>query len=700
MKDQSRAKQELLEENSLLKQKIQELEHSESELKLTEKKLRDAETHYRLLFEHSPDGILIIDPATARPLKFNETAHRQLGYSREEFARLSIYDLDVFETPDETMMRIKKIICEGRSDFETLHRTRQGEIRDIYVTAQNTEFLGQPVFHCVWRDITEPKKVEKSLRESEERFKLLVENAAYGIFVQTQYRFAYLNPEAVRLFGAESADQLLGQPVLDRVDSRFHDLGRERIRLLNEEKTAAPLLEQVFLRMDGSPFDVEVTALPTRWRDHDGSFVSFQEITERKRAKETLRENEEKYRTLIQNIQDGIYILDSFGNFTFVNDVIVKRSGFPAEWFLGRSYLDVIIEEDRERVQRYFNEVMDGKTNLYVLSYKNKFGNLLQVEVSTAPLFDGAKVIALLGISRDISERSRLEKELVRSEEKLRLITENMVDCVAWVDSSGTYQYVTPSYKEVLGYGPEEMVGISGFSLLHPEDLERVLTLYMNSIEQGLQAIHYETRIRNSNGRYIPLEVRARSLKDTEGKIIGGVLAARDITERKQAEEELEKYRKQLENMVKERTAELENKNITLQELNTALRVLLKQREDDKKEMEERFVLNVRNLVLPYVERIKKGPLDIAQRPYLDIIEAHLNEIATPLLKNLRQFNLTPKEMKVAALVRQGKSTKEIAEILRISTGSIDIHRKNIRKKLGLSNRKANLQSQLENFDQ
>jgi len=173
-----------------------------------------------------------------------------------------------------------------------------------------------------------------------------------------------------------------------------------------------------------------------------------------------------------------------------------------------------------------------------------------------------------------------------------------------------------------------------------------------------------------------------------------------DITERKQAEEELERHRKHLEDMVDERTVELEAQNITLQELNTTLKVLLKQRENDKKDMEERFVMNIRNLVLPFVEQMKKGRLDVGQRLNLDIIETHLHDIATPLLKNIRQFNFTPKEIKVAVLVKEGKSTKEIAKILGIAAGSIDIHRKNIRKKLGLSNRRANLQSYLEAIEQ
>ncbi|HPR91016.1 MAG TPA: PAS domain S-box protein, partial [Synergistaceae bacterium] len=111
--------------------------------------LHDAETRYRLLFEHSPIGIVIIDPSTARPVEFNETAHRQLGYSREEFARLSISDIEVIETPEETRLRIAKVMREGMCCFYTRQRTRQGEIREVHVIAQFFEISGKSVYHCI-----------------------------------------------------------------------------------------------------------------------------------------------------------------------------------------------------------------------------------------------------------------------------------------------------------------------------------------------------------------------------------------------------------------------------------------------------------------------------------------------------------------------------------------------------------------------
>jgi len=143
------------------------LEQDIAERQQTEDKLREAESRYRTLFEQSPDGIVIIDPDTARPLEFNAAAHRQLGYSREEFARLCFCDIDASDKPEDVRARIARVMREGRCDFENLYRTRQGEIRNIQVTAQIVDIQGHPVYHCIWRDITERLKSERLSRRSQ-----------------------------------------------------------------------------------------------------------------------------------------------------------------------------------------------------------------------------------------------------------------------------------------------------------------------------------------------------------------------------------------------------------------------------------------------------------------------------------------------------------------------------------------------------
>jgi DNA-binding CsgD family transcriptional regulator/putative methionine-R-sulfoxide reductase with GAF domain len=148
---------------------------------------------------------------------------------------------------------------------------------------------------------------------------------------------------------------------------------------------------------------------------------------------------------------------------------------------------------------------------------------------------------------------------------------------------------------------------------------------------------------------------------------------------------------------LKKREKELELKTKNLEEVNTALKVLLKQRDEDKTELEEKMVFNVKELVLPYMEKLKKGKLNNLQKSYISIQESNLNEIISPFVRTLSSsyFNLTPKEIQVADLIKKGKTSKEIAELLNSSTRVIDFHRNNLRKKFGLINKKTNLRSYL-----
>ena len=173
-------------------------------------------------------------------------------------------------------------------------------------------------------------------------------------------------------------------------------------------------------------------------------------------------------------------------------------------------------------------------------------------------------------------------------------------------------------------------------------------------------------------------------LQDGAGHInaVGSIFV--DVTERKRAEEELTK-----------RETELRMKSVQLGEMNTALRVLLRQRETDQQEIEQRIVFNVEELVLPYVSKLKHMHPSDSQLSYLEIVEAHLNDIITPFLRQVVSTypHMTTKELQVGTLVREGKSNKEIADFMSVSLNTVEIHRYNIRKKLGVKNKKINLRS-------
>jgi DNA-binding CsgD family transcriptional regulator len=238
----------------------------------------------------------------------------------------------------------------------------------------------------------------------------------------------------------------------------------------------------------------------------------------------------------------------------------------------------------------------------------------------------------------------------------------------------------------------------------------------------------FEVRIRDKKGDIGWICLSARPVRDIEGKTIYYEGFAEDITLRKKAEEELMQYRCHLEEMVEERTLQLEKRNQqliseiaerekvekalleserelrskaqNLMEVNTTMDVLLRTMEKDQEELKESFLANITEQVLPYLDKLKKTPLNNVQQGFIRMVESSLNEIASPFVRRLTSsyLNLTKKEIQVAAMIKEGRTTKEIADLMDSSLRVIEFHRENIRKKLGIKNKKGNLQILLRSF--
>ncbi|HPG41696.1 MAG TPA: PAS domain S-box protein [bacterium] len=191
-----------------------------TEYKRIEAALLDSESCYRAFFEQGPDGVVILEPGTGKIIEFNDQACRQLGYSREEFALLLVADIDVMETPEQIKQHIHKTMINGREDFETRHRTKQEEIRNVHVTAQVINTSRRSIYHCIWRDITERKQAVAALMESELKYRTLFKSMGQGFYLSQilydenglpcDYRYIDVNTSFEKLIGLKR-DEIIGK---------------------------------------------------------------------------------------------------------------------------------------------------------------------------------------------------------------------------------------------------------------------------------------------------------------------------------------------------------------------------------------------------------------------------------------------------------------------------------------------------------
>ena len=256
--------------------------HAEAALKASEDK-------FRSLFDNAVEGVFQTT-LKGRLLEANKAWARMFRYPSVEDALKEITDIthQLYVDPADRTKALYLLKKKGYiNNYECRMYRKDKTIFWAIVNARMAALPdGAPCIQGFIANINKRKLAEEVLRESEERFRLLVENAPDGIFVQTNGQFAYVNNAAVRMFGTQTSAAMIGQPVLDRMHPDYLDIVRERIRCLNVDRKAVPVVEQKYLTLDGTPFDVEVSAVPILYDDEQGALVFFRDISDRKRAEE------------------------------------------------------------------------------------------------------------------------------------------------------------------------------------------------------------------------------------------------------------------------------------------------------------------------------------------------------------------------------------------------------------------------------
>ncbi|MBN2515208.1 MAG: PAS domain S-box protein [Deltaproteobacteria bacterium] len=615
--------------------------------------------------------------------------------------------------PDELIGKSIRILYRNDKEFEEIDKTINTELENRSVDIREPLFPnrrkdGKEIFCRVtaaglgdsldgksivmtFEDITEHKQAVEALRASEERYRSVIDNIAIGVsLISPDMKILSLNNQMRKWYPHVDVST---QPICYRT---FNDPPREDIcsycptfMTLRDGKVYESITETP---VSGEIRNYRIISSPIK--DKAGTVTAaiemVDDITEDLEIQERLSISEKLYRTIFETTGAATVIIDEDMTILMTNGEFEKLSGYTKQEVDGKKRWTEFVEKyDLERMKEYHKLRRidpNASPRNYEFTFLDSYGDKKEI-LSTVSMIPGTKksVASFL----DITDLKRLYKEIRKSEVKYRLLAENISDVIWTTDMNLTFTYISPSVGKLRGYSSDEAMKQTIREILTPDSYEAAMSAFRQgmAIEQTKQGdlegpIALELEMIRKDGSTIRTEVKITFLRDSDGRLEEILGVTRDITQRKQTEKELELKSRHLE------------------ETNTALKVLLKHRETDKEELQENVLSNVRELIIPYIEKVKTCSHKSDQENYLDILKTNLNNIISPFLRNLRldHCNLTPKEIQIANLIKEGKTTKEIADLLYLSLRTINFHRENIRKKLGLTNRKTNLQSHLSSL--
>jgi len=379
--------------------------------------------------EEIPTGVLTTD-LSGKITYANETILQGTGYSRDELVGMDGLSAGLLsrETVRVLGEQLKgKLMGKPPSPLEIQFKRKDGSWMWLEIRGKALWEEGRPVgIQIVGEDITERKRAEETLRQSERNYRILFETALEGVAVidRETLKVVLCNQNAARVFGLGSPEEVVG---LDPVTA-VHPDDRERVaKIMLEDGLEKDLRETNEFRLiarDGRDLWVSAVGATTEYQGKPAMMVSFRDFTERKQAEEALRQSEERYRTILASIEDGYYEVDLAGKFTFFNDAECRQLGYPREEMMGMNYRVYTSKEETGRVYKAYNQIYRTGKPIKGLSSQavRKDGTRVFTEDSVSPLQNQeGEIIGFRGISRDITERKRMEEEKRQLERKAQL---------------------------------------------------------------------------------------------------------------------------------------------------------------------------------------------------------------------------------------------------------------------------------------
>ncbi|HUT52082.1 MAG TPA: PAS domain S-box protein [bacterium] len=586
-----------------------------SNRKKIENARKESEKKYRSLFEQSRD-VIYITTREGTFLDINPAATELFGYERSEMIGMDVRK--IYADPADRDRFKKEVEQKGAvNDYEVRFSKKDGTIMDCLLTSTLRRDASGNItgYQGIIRDVTERKRAEEALKESEARYRLLVDTSPDAIVVTGQNGIiTMLNEKALKLFGAEAVKDVQGRKAYEFIAKDFEQQTEEIAQRLREFGSIAGV-EFTMIRKDGSILPVELSAsiirdgqgAPagfigvirditdrkrvemelTRYRERLEELVERRtaeltaaneqlknEAAERERAEDSLRESEAKYRALFESAPETIAVVGLDGTILDLNTSRGILTSLPREERIGKPFSQVglIKEKDVPGYADLIASLIRGeKVQPFEVKHTPPGGDAVWLEIFPSALKKDGKVHAIQVMTRDITARKRADQALRESEERYRLLANNVTDLIWTADLNLQITYISPSIERLRGYTVEEAFHQTLEQRLTPESLRMAIQVLSEEMEiekrpdkdpKRKRTLEFEERCKD--GSTILTEASISFLRDPAGNPVGFLGVTRDITQRKRTEAELNKYRERLEDLVEKRTADLLNANENL----------------------------------------------------------------------------------------------------------------------------------------
>src|SRR5258705_6252177 len=448
---------------------------------------RRVEKHYREIVEQAPDIIYTRDMDgyitsinAAGGFFFGKPAAEIVGSHLSTLigSEAAIRDIDQTKQVANDLPLRSTYYLKDANDNEqhlealiTVERDRQGLATGI---------------RGVVRDITEQKLAEEALKESEERYRRLVELSPEAIVVHSEGKFVYVNPAAERLWGASGSEELIGRNILDVVHPDFRDIVKRRVRDIEELGSSTALHEQKHIKLNGEVIDVEVAGIPFLFRGQPAVQAVMRDITERRRGREALRQTEARLRTVVSSVSLMIFALDKNGVFTLSEGEGLKVLGLKSGEVVGQSVFDIYRDNSQvlDNVRRALaGEAFSSAVEVGELTFETRYTPLTD---------DSGAFVGVIGVATDTTENRKAQQALLENEERYRELFENANDIIYTHTIQGHFTSLNRTGQEITGYSREEALRMNIVDVLAPEYVSIARQMIAQKTDEKLPTVYFQ----------------------------------------------------------------------------------------------------------------------------------------------------------------------------------------------------------------